>query len=165
MSNILLEATNIKGTSQQEGYLGWIPLTYIDFPTGSSSVDRSIGAATVGQPSWGDVTITKPAEKSDTLWVKKAANADKIDKIEVVMLAQGGGAGDKPRVQTTIKMEDVIVTSTSVSAMAEMNTDKTYTLNYGRIHVEWNQYDDENVKKGADSIGYDRITKKDWAGT
>jgi type VI protein secretion system component Hcp len=160
-----MQATNIDGTSQQEGYLKWIPLTYIDFPTGSASVDRSIGAATIGQPSWGDVTFTKPAEASDTLWVKKAANADKIDKIEVVILAQGGGAGTKPRVQCTMKMEDIIVTSTNVSAMAEMNTDKTYSLNYARIHIEWNQYDDENVKKGADGIGYDRITKKDWAGT
>jgi type VI secretion system secreted protein Hcp len=146
---ILLKfATPINGESTVAAHDKWITVSSIQFGVGRgiSSVGGG-GDRETSNPSFSEVTLTKSMDVASTELFMQAVAGKSLGKAEIHFIQTGG---DKVKVQVylTIELEDVLVSSYSMSSGGERPSE-SFSLNFTKISYNYDKFDGAVVTKGT----------------
>ena len=151
-TNIVMLAHEIAGSCQNPDYLGGVWLQACDLSIGRmNSPDRSGKSGNDGFTSASNVTITKVEDRSDFDLQVKAINGDSITHVWIYELSEPGQDDEtaKKLVDKVIKLTNVLVEQTNIGWYANMTANRTYTLNWAQLQVEYNFRNEKGDKAGS----------------
>lgn len=153
---ILGKFGDIKGETKIDSYADQIELQSFQWglgigvssPSASSNNERS-----TSQPSFSEITVTKPFDLASCQLMQKAAAGDELD-VEITFLKSAGGQ-NKPYM--IVHLFNVLISGVSQSSGGDMPSE-SYSLNYTKIELTYVSQDSTSDLKGKDKFLYNLAT-------
>ena len=145
-SNFYMQIDGIDGESEAKSYEKQIEIFSWGhgFSQPTSSVRASSGA-TVEKAHHGDLSISKNIDAATDGILKSVWTGAMIANVTITCLRSDGNADNAPIAYLVVKMEEVIISSYSISGGGGALPAENITFNYGKVTYTYNQ------QKKADS--------------
>jgi len=146
---ILLKfATAINGESTVDKHDKWITIDSIQFGVGRgiSSVGGG-GDRETSNPSFSEVTMSKTMDVSSTELFMQAISGKSLGKAEIHFI-QTGGTDVKGQSYLTIELDEVLVSSYSVSSGGDRPSE-SFSLNFTKISYQYDKFDGGKIVTGT----------------
>jgi len=147
------------GNVTAAGYEDWIEVDSMSFGVGRS-ISMQAGAMAnreASRPSISEVTITKPLDAASGGLFKASVTGDSGVKVEIHVVQTGA---EKVEKYAVYKLEDVIMSSYSVSASAGGAPQESISLSFAKIEADLTHADKTNKNTKNMKVGYDLTTAK-----
>ena len=147
------------GNVTAAGYEDWIEVDSMSFGVGRS-ISMQAGAMAnreASRPSISEVTITKPLDAASGGLFKASVTGDSGVKVEIHVVQTGA---EKVEKYAVYKLEDVIMSSYSVSASAGVAPQESISLSFAKIEADLTHADKTNKNTKNMKVGYDLTTAK-----
>ena len=147
------------GNVTAAGYEDWIEVDSMSFGVGRS-ISMQAGAMAnreASRPSISEVTITKPLDAASGGLFKASVTGDSGVKVEIHVVQTGA---EKVEKYAVYKLEDVIMSSYSVSASAGGAPQESISLSFAKIEAVLTHADKTNKNTKNMKVGYDLTTAK-----
>jgi len=147
------------GNVTAAGYEDWIEVDSMSFGVGRS-ISMQAGAMAnreASRPSISEVTITKPLDAASGRLFKASVTGDSGVKVEIHVVQTGA---EKVEKYAVYKLEDVIMSSYSVSASAGGAPQESISLSFAKIEADLTHADKTNKNTKNMKVGYDLTTAK-----
>ena len=133
-SNIYLKIDSIDGESEAKSYEKQIEIFSWShgFSQPTSSVRASSGA-TVEKAHHGDLSVTKNIDSSTDGILKSIWTGNMIKEVTITCLRSDGNADNAAVAYLVVKMEQVIISSYSISGGGGALPAENMTFNYGKV--------------------------------
>lgn len=149
---------DIKGESQIDGHTDWIELfSYSHGISMALTHDQSNTMRTTGKPVHQEFTISKCLDAATPKLNEYCNKGDSIGQCTVLVARNDNGAA-LPII--TYTLEDVVISSISVSGGGGSKPVENLSLNYTKIKWEYVQQKSSTEKKGNNSTVWDLKTNK-----
>lgn len=145
------------GNVTAKGYEDWIEVDSFNFGVGRG-VSMEAGAVAnreATRPSISEVTVTKRIDAASGGLFKASVTGDEGVKVEIHVVQTGAKSVEKYAVY---KLEDVLVSSYSMSASAGGPPSESLSLSFSKIEAELNHADKTNKNPKNLRVGYDLTT-------
>ena len=146
-----------KGNVTAKGYEGWIEVDSFNFGVGRG-VTMEAGAIAnreATRPSLSEVTVSKPMDAASGLLFKGSVTGDSGVKVQIHVVQTGA---DKVEKYAVYELEDVIISSYSVSAGAGGKPQESISLSFAKIEADLTHADKTNANTQNLRVGYDLTT-------
>lgn len=149
----------IKGNVTAEGYKDWISLGSLQFGIGRgiSMEAGNIANREATRPSISEVTISKVMDGASSGLFKESVTGSAGTKVLLEVVKTGA---DKLEKFVTYELEDVLVSSYSVSAGDGGAPMESISLSFAKITMSYTSADTKNKAGGPARVGYDLSTGK-----
>ena len=156
---IYLQYDGIKGNVTADGYKDHIAVLSVQFGVsrGISMEAGNMSNRESTRPSISQVTITKAADNSVTGLFKEAVTGSAGKKVVIKFVSTGAA---KVEEYMSYALEDVLVSSYSISASAEGEPVETISLSFSKILINYNNFDKSNKSGSPLRVGYDLTAAK-----
>ncbi|QIL90427.1 Hcp family type VI secretion system effector [Microbulbifer harenosus] len=145
------------GNVTAKGYEDWIEVDSFNFGVGRG-VSMEAGAVAnreATRPSISEVTVTKRIDAASGGLFKASVTGDEGVKVEIHVVQTGAKSVEKYAVY---KLEDVLVSSYSMTASAGGAPSESLSLSFAKIEAELNHADKTNKNPKNMRVGYDLTT-------
>ena len=150
---IYMKVPGADGSVTASGYEKWIELDSVQFGVGRP-VDMTTGNMAnraSGLPSFSEITVSKETEDSTYGLLNEAVLGTEGKKVELAVVEPG----DTPTEFVKYVMEDVIISSYSMSASGGGKPHESISLSYSKIEIAFTTHDKANKGGGVPRIVYD----------
>lgn len=153
-----LKLNGIDGESTIKGYENWIELDSVSF---GATLPMSHSVSTSGPQSAGKVDLNpigcnKKVDKATNKLFLHCWTGEHVTKGEIHICSEIKGKLEKVY---TLKLEDIVVISISGQASKSgPEIDENFSLSYGKVTVEYFQFDSKGTAKGTVPQFYDART-------
>ena len=150
---------NPSGNVTAAGYENWIEVDSMSFGVGRS-ITMQAGAMSnreASRPSISEVTVTKPLDAASGGLFKSSVTGDAGVKVEIHVVQTGAEKVEKYAVYT---LEEVIISSYSISAAAGGAPAESISLSFAKIEADLTHADKTNKNTKNMRVGYDLTTAK-----
>lgn len=156
---IYLQYDGVKGNVTADGYKDHIAVLSLQFGVGRgiSMEAGKMSNRETSRPSLSEITITKVADVSVTSFFKEAVTGSAGKKVVIKFVRTGK---DKVQEFMDYTLEDVLVSSYSVSASADGEPVESISLSYSKIMINYSDFDKTNKAGSPQRVGYDLTTAK-----
>lgn len=146
---ILLKfGTEIKGTSKIDGHTDWIQLDSVQFGVGRAiSSIMGGGDRETSNPSFSEVTCTKPTDVASPELFMQAICGKSLGKAELHFL-NTGGSDKKQQVYLTVELEGAMISGYSASSGGDRPSE-SLSINFTKISYKYDTFDGEKIKTGT----------------
>ena len=147
------------GNVTAAGYEDWIEVDSMSFGVGRS-ITMQAGAMSnreASRPSISEVTVTKPLDAASGGLFKASVTGDSGVVVEIHVVQTGA---DKVEKYAVYKLEDVIMSSYSLSASAGGAPQESISLSFAKIESDLTHADKTNKNTKNMKVGYDLTTAK-----
>jgi len=150
---------NPQGNVTAAGYENWIEVDSMSFGVGRSITMQAGAMANreASRPSISEVTVTKPLDASSGGLFKSSVTGDAGVKVEIHVVQTGAEKVEKYAVYT---LEEVIISSYSISASAGGAPSESISLSFAKIEADLTHADKTNKNTKNMKVGYDLTTAK-----
>lgn len=140
-------ATEIKGQSTVDGHAGWINVDSMQLGVGRSIAAQAGGSAKreVSSPSVSEMTFSRQADMASPELFFQACGGVSLGKCEIHVLQV---VDNKPQVFVKIELEDVLVSSYSMSSGGDIPSD-SFSLNFTKISYQFDTFDGKKITTGT----------------
>lgn len=151
--------TNPAGNVTAAGYENWIEVDSLSFGVGRSISMQagSMANRESSRPSISEVTITKPLDAASGGLFKSSVTGDSGVTVEIHIVQTGA---DKVEKFAVYKLEDVILSSYSISANSGSAPHESISLSFAKIEADLTHADKTNKNTKNMKVGYDLTTAK-----
>lgn len=140
-----LKIPEIPGESQDTSHKGEFDLHNFSFNVSNSGSMALGGGGGTGQATFGDIPISTFVGKSTPELFLRCATGKHFKKADIVLRK----AGDTPFEYLKLELEDVMVTSYSISpGYGGEPATENWTLDYAKISVSYNPQKDDGTGEG-----------------
>jgi type VI secretion system secreted protein Hcp len=149
----------IKGNVTAEGYKDWIRLDSMQFGIGRgiSMEAGHMSNREATRPSISEVTISKMMDvASSGMFKESVTGADGVKVVIDIVRTQA----DKIEKFVSYELEDVLVSSYSISAGSESAPAESISLSFAKITMSYSAADGKNKAGGPERVGYDLAAGK-----
>jgi len=148
----------IDGEVTIEGFDKWIEFTSMQYGVGvgveSPSGGASGGKRTASQPSFSEVTMTKPLDQTSMQMMQYCAKGDSFKTIEIAFIKSAGNVNER---YLTVKMSNTLISGHSMSSGGDRPSE-SISLNYTQIDFQYHSQKMDADKSGQAKFGWD-LTK------
>ncbi|MEQ9400073.1 MAG: type VI secretion system tube protein Hcp [Longimicrobiales bacterium] len=153
MDIVLMKVTDVKGQTQLDGYADHMELfSYNHGIAQHVTANVSNTDRTTGRPQHSDFSVSKDVDKASPSLLQGCNEAKVYSEVLITVGRNDGGAIVK---LFTYKLEDVVISSISVSGGGGGKPVENISLNYARI--EWTYY----AQKEEGGAGGNAVAKWD----
>ncbi len=157
-----LEGAGIKGESPVDGYSDYMQLHSLSFGGTQTGTFGQGGGGTGGKFTANDVEISKKTCKATPKLLEACANGSHIKTGTLVALKAGGG---KAVEYLKVTLSDVVVSSHKTEFQPDPTSKDehpvdTFTLNFGKIAVEYKEQKADGSEGPSVSGGWDMAKLK-----
>ncbi len=147
------------GNVTASGYENWIEVDSMSFGVGRSITMQAGAMANreASRPSISEVTITKPLDAASGGLFKASVTGDAGVPVEIHVVQTGADNVEKYAVY---KLEDVILSSYSISAVAGGAPQESISLSFAKVEADLTHADKTNKNTKNMKVGYDLTTAK-----
>jgi type VI secretion system secreted protein Hcp len=152
-------ALSPKGNVTAEGYEDWIEVDSFNFGVGRA-ISMEAGAMANREstrPSLSEVTVTKALDAASGGLFKASVVGDEGVNVEIHVVQTGGNKVEKYAAYT---LEDVIISSYSVTAAAGGPPQESLSLSFAKIEGDLTHADKTHKNTTNMRVGYDLTTAK-----
>ncbi|UTA46632.1 type VI secretion system tube protein Hcp [Simiduia sp. 21SJ11W-1] len=145
------------GNVTAEGYANWIEVDNFHFGVGRA-ITMEAGAMAnreASRPSISEITVTKPLDSASGGLFKASVTGDAGVKVEIHVVQTGANKVEK---YATYTLEEVIISSYSVSAAAGGAPQESLSLSFAKIEADLTHADKTNKNTKNMRVGYDLTT-------
>ncbi|WP_066960598.1 type VI secretion system tube protein Hcp [Microbulbifer sp. Q7] len=145
------------GNVTAKGYEDWIEVDSFNFGVGRG-ISMEAGAVAnreASRPSLSEVTVTKRIDAASGGLFKASVTGDEGVKVEIHVVQTGANSVEKFAVYN---LEDVIISSYSISASAGGAPQEAISLSFSKIEADLNHADKTNKNPKNMRVGYDLST-------
>lgn len=145
------------GNVTAKGYEDWIEIDSFNFGVGRG-ISMEAGAVAnreATRPSLSEVTVSKHIDAASGGLFKSSVTGDEGVKVEIHVVQTGANSVEKFAVY---KLEDVIISSYSISASAGGAPAEAISLSFSKIEADLNHADKTNKNPKNMRVGYDLTT-------
>jgi len=144
----------IKGNVTADGYQNWISLGSLQFGVGRgiSMEAGNMSNREATRPSLSEVTISKVMDGASTGLFKESLTGAEGCKVVIDVVKTGA---DKIEKYVSYELENVLVSSYSVSAGDSGAPQESVSLSFAKIVMTYTAGDKTNAAGGPDRTGYD----------
>lgn len=135
---ILMKIPTVTGQTEIDGHADWLPVDSISW-----SVSRPVATATAGRnkreagtPSISEVQFSRMTDKASPHLFHNSCGGKELDSVEIEILQI---VDNKPHVFVKIKLENVYVSSYSVSSGGD-NPTETVSLNFVTLSYQYDTW-------------------------
>ncbi|OZG71766.1 hemolysin-coregulated protein [Hahella sp. CCB-MM4] len=145
---------NVKGNVTAEGYKDWIRLDSFSFGTGRHITMEAghMSNREATRPSLSTVDVSKLMDKASSGLFKESLTGDSGVKVVIDVVRT---AADKIEKYVSYELEDVIISSYSVSASHESAPSEAISMSYSKITMSYTAADRANKGASPERVGYD----------
>ncbi len=156
---IYLQYDGIKGNVTAEGYRDHIAVQSVQLGVsrGISMEAGNMSNRESTRPSLSEVVITKVADNSVTAIFKEAVTGNAGKKVTIKFVRTGA---DKVQEYMDYTLEDVLVSSYSISADGEGEPLEQIALSYSKVMINYSDFDKTNKSGNPQRVGYDLESAK-----
>ena len=157
---ILLQLTGITGDSNIDAHVGWIPVNSVQMGVGRG-ISTSTGGADreTSNPSFSEITVTKPTDISSTNLFAQAIYGMKIGDTCTFDFIQTGGTGKEVQIYMQLILTNPIISSYSLTSSGDRPAE-SFSINFTKIVYKYTQFKVGGTPTTADPKGYDLTTGK-----
>lgn len=152
-----MQIKGIEGTATDDQHQKWIEIQSYSWGVSQSA---SVAQSTAGRASLQDISVVKEMDGSSAKIAEECAKGTHFDEVKLdVCRATGEGK------QTTFMqyiLNDVVVSSYSVSGGGDGYPMESVTLNYGKIKWEFTKVDPKGNPAGKLAAGWDAKSNTPW---
>ncbi|WP_020405214.1 Hcp family type VI secretion system effector [Hahella ganghwensis] len=150
---------NVKGNVTAEGYKDWIRLDSFNFGVGRHITMEAghMSNREATRPALSTVNISKIMDTASSGLFKESLTGDAGVKVVIDVVRT---AADKIEKYVSYELEDVILSSYSVSAGNESAPSETLSLSYSKLTMSYTAADRANKGASPERVGYDLETGK-----
>ena len=150
---------NPQGNVTAADYENWIEVDSMSFGVGRSITMQAGAMANreASRPSISEVTFTKPLDAAAGGLFKASVTGDAGVPVEIHVVQTGG---DKVEPYAVYKLEDVIISSYSISAATGGAPAESISLSFAKIEADLTHADKTNKNTKNMKVGYDLTTAK-----
>jgi type VI secretion system secreted protein Hcp len=155
---IYMKIEGIDGNVTAAGHEKWIEVSSMNFGCGRSIMSREPGHESnreASAPSISAVTVSKEMDETTPLLFTQATIGD-AKKVEIHLCR----TGEQLQSFMEYTLSNTLISSYSVSAAGSMHPSESLTLNFDKIEMKYNSFDDKHKKKTSVPAGYDMSTAK-----
>ncbi|MHC4248392.1 MAG: Hcp family type VI secretion system effector [Planctomycetota bacterium] len=162
---IVIKIEGINGDCGRTGHEKWIDVSSMQIGVGRSITSVGGGAdRETSNPSFSELTFTKPTDISSTNLFAQAISGKALGKVANVHLLQTGGASEGgDQIYMELELHDPIVSSYSVSSGGE-RPDESFSVNFTKIVMKYTKFEKGGKKVQADPKGWDLMTGEPFTG-
>ncbi|WP_020410197.1 Hcp family type VI secretion system effector [Hahella ganghwensis] len=144
----------VKGNVTAEGYKDWIRLDTFNFGSGRHITMEAghMSNREATRPSLSTVAIQKMMDSASSGLFKESVTGDAGVKVVIDVVRT---AADKIEKFVSYELEDVIISSYSVSAGADSAPTEALSLSYSKITMSYTAADRANKGASPERVGYD----------
>jgi type VI secretion system secreted protein Hcp len=144
----------VKGNVTANGYKDWIRLDSMQFGIGRhiSMEAGHMSNREASRPSISEVSITKLMDAASSGMFKESVTGSDGIKVIIDVVKT---AADKIEKFVSYELENVLVSSYSLSASAESAPVEAISLSFGKITMSYSAADSKNKAGGPERVGYD----------
>ena len=142
------------GNVTAKGYEGWIEVSSFNFGVGRG-ITMEAGAMSnreAGRPSLSEVTVTKQLDASSGLLLKSSLTGAEGVTVLIHVVKTGADSVEKYAEYT---LEEVIISSYSMSASAGGAPQESISLSFAKIEADLAHADKTNINPANIRVGYD----------
>ncbi|WP_020407530.1 Hcp family type VI secretion system effector [Hahella ganghwensis] len=145
---------NVKGNVTAEGYKDWIRLDSFNFGVGRHITMEAghMSNREATRPALSTVNISKIMDTASSGLFKESLTGDAGVKVVIDVVRT---AADKIEKYVSYELEDVIISSYSVSAGNESAPAETLSLSYSKLTMSYTAADRANKGASPERVGYD----------
>lgn len=151
---IYMEFEGIKGNVTAEGHDKWIELLSFNWGV-SRGVSMESGRTAnreATKPSISEVTVVKAMDTATSDLFKQSVTGDKGKKVTIHFCQTGG---DKITTFMEYKLENVIVSSYSVSSGGDSDPVENLSLSFTKVEMQHTEHGTDNKGASPVRVGYD----------
>jgi type VI secretion system secreted protein Hcp len=147
---LFMKVQGADGESKNSVYKNWTDLDSFSWGADQPDTMSKGGGGGAGQVSFDNLTAVASMDKSYTPMLVKCASGEHIGKIEVA----GAKAGGDQMEFLKITLEDVIVTSVTVSGAESSEVKCTYSFKAAKVKSEYSEQTDKGTKGATATAGW-----------
>lgn len=142
--------TNIPGSTGIAGHEDWIGVSALSlgvsrdvtFPSASAKERKP------GNPQFGEVQVSRIADKASPLIWDQATHGSSLGKCEIRFLQVGNDSGAEPVPYLVIKLHDAIVSSYSMSGSSGSDPSESFTINFTQVEFQYDPHSGTAAESG-----------------
>lgn len=155
---VYMKIEGIDGNVTAAGHEKWIEIGSLSFGVGRAIMSRDPGHTAnreASAPSISAVTIRKEMDETTPLIFTQATTGD-AKKVEIHLCR----TGEQLQSYMEYTLTNTLISSYSVSAGDGGHPSESLTLNFDKIEMKYNSFDDKHKQKSSVTAGYDLSTAK-----
>ncbi len=149
--DMFLKLDGIKGESKDFKHKDEIHIESFSWGLNQTGAGHTGGGSGAGKVAMHDISVTKFLDKASASLLLFCANGKHI-KDGLITVRK---AGEKPLEYLKIKLVDILISSVQEAGHGSDVLTENVTLNFAKIHFEYQEQDEKGAGKPAGEMGWD----------
>jgi type VI secretion system secreted protein Hcp len=147
---LFMKVDGAPGESKNSKHVDWVDLHSFGWGANQQSTMHVGGGGGAGKVSFVDLTCVASVDKAYPALLIKCASGEHIPKVQIAASKAGGDEVEYYK----ITLEDVIVTSVTVSGAQADEVLVTYSFQAAKVKSEYSVQDDKGTKGATSEFGW-----------
>ena len=147
---LFMKVQGADGESRNSAYKNWTDIDSFAWGATQPSTMAVGGGGGAGKVQFHDLTVSASVDKAYTPLLQKCASGEHIGKVEIA----GAKAGGDQMEFYKITLEDVMVTSCTVSGTESSEVKVTYSFQAAKVKSEYSEQTEKGTKGATATAGW-----------